>query len=588
MRTRKSVQQCLLAATLAATPVYVVAAETAPNDRNSEQSKSEALRPVDGAALKTVPQSNRDSSGIQLTQYQPDANQQRSTVNGELRKLFHKNGQSMPSMRPQDLPNTNSPTIRMVRHKTDASRPSALPDEEAKKPGLLKRFLNTFKAKTPNQGDGLTAPDQTGHSAIPAVPPPPPIVFEENSDARQTSNSVPAQTAGYQKGNGQSVFGANRPSAATVSDQNTAQAPIPQPPLPPTNTPLTSQPAAQTPAGSDAGDHQKPQHQVIRGDSFVVPFDEPDLASEEDTLLDLDSLINEPGIARNENQSPAQNTDESLVDQNPIVQESAAGPQPSLPPQAAERDLPNSPLTGYQLNTNGQVSTEQYDESTSSSQAPVVVTRIQPARVPKQNQEPETAAVQTEREVGQTADMETQSQIVRIPLLEPQDTSLSQVTPKADRAPSAEAVTEGRELATPIELKPEPERLRQLSDNARREAQLYRIMSRTGQAGFKGFCPVVLRNKRELRDGRKEFQSTFGLMTYNFSSPEAKSAFDANPARYAPAGGGSDVVLLVNTNEEVAGILDFSLWYNDRLYMFRSQETQAIFSQDPQKYSSQY
>jgi YHS domain-containing protein len=183
-----------------------------------------------------------------------------------------------------------------------------------------------------------------------------------------------------------------------------------------------------------------------------------------------------------------------------------------------------------------------------------VTTDIRPARVLQANEEPETAIGQTQQEVGQTA----------------------------------EAVAKGRELATPIELKPNPERLRQLSDKARREAQLYRIMSRTGQAGFKGFCPVALRNQRELLDGREEYQFRFGLKTYYFSSPEARDTFEANPARYAPAGGGSDVVLLVNTNEKVDGILDYSLWDRDRLYMFRSRETQAIFSQDPQKYASQY
>jgi YHS domain-containing protein len=143
-------------------------------------------------------------------------------------------------------------------------------------------------------------------------------------------------------------------------------------------------------------------------------------------------------------------------------------------------------------------------------------------------------------------------------------------------------------LETPIELKPDPERHRQLSDQARREEQLYRISSRSGQAGFKGFCPVALRDRRELLDGRSEYSSKYGLRTYDFSSPEAQAAFEANPTRYAPTGAGSDVVLLVNTNEEVAGILDFSLWYRDRLYMFRSRETQAIFSGNPQRYASQY
>ncbi len=559
MRTRKNVQQCLLAAILAATPVYVVAADTASNDRHSAQTRSIALRPVGRAALKTVPQSNRRMTGIPLTRYQPDANQQRSTVNSELRKLFHKNGQSMPSMRPQDLPNTNGPTIRMVQHKTDAPEPAVISNEEPKKPGLLKRFLNTFKAKTPKRGDELPTPDQTGQQAIPVVPPPPPIVYEENSNARRTSNSVPARTAGYQKGNGPSIFGADRPRTATVSDQDEAQALI-------------------------------PQHQDRREDSFVDPFDEPNLASEEDTLLDLDSLIDEPNIARNESQapSPPQKTGESISDQNPIAQESAAESQSPLQSQTPEHDVTNSPLSGYRLDADGQVYTEPTEGSTTASQGPAVTTDIRPARVLQANEEPETAIGQTPQEVGQTADTEKQSQTVKIPLLDQQDASLSVDTPKEAWAPSAEAVAKGRELATPIELKPDPERLRQLSDKARREAQLYRIMSRTGQAGFKGFCPVALRNQRELLDGREEYQFRFGLKTYYFSSPEARDTFEANPARYAPTGGGSDVVLLVNTNEKVDGILDYSLWYRDRLYMFRSRETQAIFSQDPQKYASQY
>ena len=113
-------------------------------------------------------------------------------------------------------------------------------------------------------------------------------------------------------------------------------------------------------------------------------------------------------------------------------------------------------------------------------------------------------------------------------------------------------------------------------------------MARTGQKGFKGFCPVELRDNRQLIDSRQQHKAKFGLQTYYFSSPEAKSAFDANPARYAPAAGGSDVVLLVNTGEEEAGTLDFTLWYRDRLYMFRSRETLDIFSRDPLRYANQY
>ncbi len=36
-------------------------------------------------------------------------------------------------------------------------------------------------------------------------------------------------------------------------------------------------------------------------------------------------------------------------------------------------------------------------------------------------------------------------------------------------------------------------------------------------AGFKGFCPVELRDRRELIDTNPQFTATFGLPTYTFS-----------------------------------------------------------------------
>lgn len=593
MRTQNSVRRCLLAATLAGTPLYVSAAESVSPDKDSSQTEPAALRPVVAAALKAVPQSNEGAFGIQQTQYRPDTKQtthETPTVNAELQRLFYENGQSMPSMRPQNLSTTNGPSIRMIRHRNDAPESSALSDEVTKKPGLLQRFLNTFKAKTADEGDEFPTSDLTGQPAIPLVPPPPPIAYEEDSNAGRPGRigvSVPARAAGYQKGNGQSIYGATRPRPANGLDQNSAPSMLPRSQVPPSNTPLESQSATRKPAGSDARHQQPPVNQVFPDDGFVDPFNESKSTDEENTLLDLDSLTNAPDVAGNEipAPSPTQNARESIADNNPLVQEAAAVSGES---QAPERDLTNNPLTGYRLDAVGQVSRQQSEKSTTSSPASAVVADVPPARALPGDEEPEAAIGQTPGEGGQTADPEKSSQIVRIPLLEQEDESSPSVTSKAAWTSSAKAVPKGRELATPIELKPDPERLRQLSDKARREAQLYRIMSRTGQTGFKGFCPVALRNQRELLDGRDEYQSRFGLKTYYFSSPEARDAFEANPARYAPAGSGNDVVLLVNTNEEVAGILDYSLWYRDRLYMFRSRETQAIFSGDPQKYASQY
>ena len=123
---------------------------------------------------------------------------------------------------------------------------------------------------------------------------------------------------------------------------------------------------------------------------------------------------------------------------------------------------------------------------------------------------------------------------------------------------------------------------------ARRQQQQHLILSRAGRKGFKGFCPVALRENRMLRDSSTTHAARFGLKTYYFSSNENRLLFEADPAHYAPAAGGSDVVLLANTGEETDGSLDFCLWYRDRLYMFRSRETQAIFSTNPTRFANQY
>ncbi len=134
----------------------------------------------------------------------------------------------------------------------------------------------------------------------------------------------------------------------------------------------------------------------------------------------------------------------------------------------------------------------------------------------------------------------------------------------------------------------ENERAGMSLEQARRENQRSQILARAGQTGFKGFCPVMLRDQRELVDANSGIVASFGLQQYSFCSERAKAAFEADPSRYAPAAGGSDVVLLVNTAEEQAGMLDYSLWYRDRLYLFCSRETMALFSKDPSRFANQY
>jgi YHS domain-containing protein len=127
--------------------------------------------------------------------------------------------------------------------------------------------------------------------------------------------------------------------------------------------------------------------------------------------------------------------------------------------------------------------------------------------------------------------------------------------------------------------------MRIAAEQAERRRQLERIQARQDLTGFKGFCPVALRDQRQLVDAQPQIQSTFGLHTWTFSSDEARLAFEADPQRYAPAAGGDDVVILATRQEQVPGKLDFALWYRGRLHLFSSRETMASFLENPQQFA---
>jgi YHS domain-containing protein len=130
------------------------------------------------------------------------------------------------------------------------------------------------------------------------------------------------------------------------------------------------------------------------------------------------------------------------------------------------------------------------------------------------------------------------------------------------------------------------ERVRIAKEQEERHNQLERILARADQTGFKGFCPVALRDQRQLVDADPELKAEFGLQTYTFSSAEAKAAFEANPTRYAPVAGGNDVVAEAADGVQKPGRLDYSLWYRDRLYLFESRENMAAFHQSPRKFAA--
>lgn len=107
-----------------------------------------------------------------------------------------------------------------------------------------------------------------------------------------------------------------------------------------------------------------------------------------------------------------------------------------------------------------------------------------------------------------------------------------------------------------------------------------------GKNGLQGYCPVALKDARELVRAQPEFRVQFGGRTYELSSPEAKKQFESNPRRYIPALNGQDVVRLGQGERGVEGTLEHAAWFRGRLYLFASEETLALFVKSPADFVS--
>ena len=103
-------------------------------------------------------------------------------------------------------------------------------------------------------------------------------------------------------------------------------------------------------------------------------------------------------------------------------------------------------------------------------------------------------------------------------------------------------------------------------------------------SGLKGICPVALKDNRKLVDAQPGIKSEFAGRTYTFSSVDAKKTFDENPRKYAPVGGGNDVVKQTSGAAGVAGTLEHAAWYRGRLYLFSTADSRHVFVETPSKF----
>ncbi len=111
-----------------------------------------------------------------------------------------------------------------------------------------------------------------------------------------------------------------------------------------------------------------------------------------------------------------------------------------------------------------------------------------------------------------------------------------------------------------------------------------RIAERGERTGFKGFCPVALKDYLELEDASPRFRAEFEGQLYYFSSQECLQQFQQDPIRYVPVNNGLDLVKFIKEGSEEPGRLDFAVWYQDRLFLFSSQNTLETFRAEPRRF----
>ncbi len=243
---------------------------------------------------------------------------------------------------------------------------------------------------------------------------------------------------------------------------------------------------------------------------------------------------------------------------------------PFDPKTESEADKKAGPYTGLKLDTD--------DAVTSPNPTRVTTANVnEPAERPRQAPMPVVDADPSSKPITQPR-IAAHAVAPAHPSAEDRSGTvhLEDSTPAAPQ-PSAPKVFVARHPATQLP--------RTVDDSS---AEMHKIGERIGQHGMKGFCPVALREQRQLVDAVPVYSAIYQSKRYYFSSAEALARFEQAPQKYAPIAGGADVVVQANSEQTVNGTLDFAVWYKDRLFLFSSPESADAFSLNPHPYASPY
>jgi YHS domain-containing protein/thiol-disulfide isomerase/thioredoxin len=105
--------------------------------------------------------------------------------------------------------------------------------------------------------------------------------------------------------------------------------------------------------------------------------------------------------------------------------------------------------------------------------------------------------------------------------------------------------------------------------------------------GLDGYCPVALCEQHKWVPGVRDWGCVYRGRTYLFSTEQAKQKFWNNPDRYAPIASGVDPVLAIEHGQDVPGQRAHGVFFEDRVYLFASEESLEKFRQNPDRYAAE-
>jgi YHS domain-containing protein/thioredoxin-related protein len=103
--------------------------------------------------------------------------------------------------------------------------------------------------------------------------------------------------------------------------------------------------------------------------------------------------------------------------------------------------------------------------------------------------------------------------------------------------------------------------------------------------GLDGYSPVSLSKRREWKRGSAKFAWDFKDVTYYMASREELIEFRNNPEAYAPRLLGCDPVILWESDKAVAGDIRYGAFFDEELFLFKSDERRRQFKASPEKYT---